>query len=58
MGFKRFNNGWRLKVGGVNGEPFEFYCRYFSRCGFRVVINLNTDRLIRIFGFNQKVFGV
>lgn len=23
MGFKRFDNGWRFKVGGVNGEPFE-----------------------------------
>lgn len=58
MGLKRFDNGWRFKVGGVNGEPFEFCCRYFSRRGFRVIINLNTDRLIRIFGFNQKVFGV
>lgn len=56
--FKKFENGWRLKIGGVNGEKFEVYLRYFKRKGFRLMINLNTNKLIKLFGFNQKIIGV
>ena len=57
-GFKELNNGWRFKIGGTSGEAFEITLRYFSKCGFRLYLNFNTDFLIRIFGFNQKVIGV
>lgn len=60
---KKFENGWRIKIGGVNAEKFQIYLRYFSglygeRKGFRLMINLNTDKLIKLFGFNQKIIGI
>ena len=57
-GFRKLNNGWRFKIGGTSGEPFGITLRYFNKCGFRLLINFNTDSLIKIFGFNQKIIGV
>ena len=34
-GFRKFNNGWRFKVGGTSGEPMGIALRYFNKCGFR-----------------------
>ena len=57
-GFKKVNGGWRFKIGGTCGEAFELTIRYFNKQGFRLIVCLNTDMLIRLFGFNQKVIGV
>ena len=57
-GFKKLKNGWRFKLGGTSGEAFEITLRYFNKCGFRLYLNFNTEFLIKIFGFNQKIIGV
>lgn len=57
-GYKKLDNGWRIKIGGTNGEAFEFYLRHFKKEGFRLTICFNTDRLIKIFGFNQRTYGI
>ena len=57
-GFRKLNNGWRFKIGGTSGEAFGITLRYFNKCGFRLLINFNTDFLINLFGFNQKIIGV
>lgn len=57
-GYKKLNNGWRFKIGGTSGEHFEIYLRYFNEEGLRLTINLNTDRLIRIFGLNQRDYRI
>lgn len=54
-GFRKFNNGWRFKVGGTSGEPMGIVLRYFNKCGFRLLVNFNTDFLINLFGFNQNI---
>lgn len=56
-GFKKFRDGWRIKIGGTNGESFEVRLRYFNEYGFRLIINFNTDFLIKFFGFNQRSWG-
>lgn len=56
-GFKKFRNGWRIKIGGTSGKSFEVSLRYFNKYGFRLTINFNTDRLIKLFGFNQMSWG-
>lgn len=57
-GFRKLNNGWRFKIGGTSREAFGITLRYFNKCGFRLLINFNTDFLINLFGFNQKIIGV
>lgn len=57
-GFKKFKYGWRFKLGGTSGEAFEITLIYFNKCGFRLCLNFNTNFLIKIFGFNQKIIGV
>ena len=57
-GFRKLNNGWRFKIGGTSGEAFGITLRYFNKSGFRLLLNLNTDFLINLFGFNQKIIGV
>lgn len=57
-GFKKLNNGWRFKIGGTSGEAFGITLMYFYKCGFQFHLNFNTDFLIKIFGFNQKIIGV
>lgn len=54
-GFRKLKNGWRFKIGGTSGEAFGIKLMYFNKCGFRLHLNFNTDSLIRIFGFNQKI---
>ncbi len=57
-GYKKLKNGWRFKIGGTSGEPFEITLQYFNKCGFRLHINFNIDFLIKIFGFNQKIIDI
>lgn len=58
MKFRKFNNGFSFQIGGVNGESFMINIRYFNVKGFRLTVSLNTDRLIKLFGFNQRIIGV
>lgn len=58
---RKHENCWRFRVGGVNGQPFRLLLRYRNNREnrsikrFRLVIDLNTNELIRLFGFNEKV---
>lgn len=54
-GFRKLKNGWRFKIGGTSGEAFGIKLMYFNKSGFRLHLNFNTNLLIKIFGFNQKV---
>lgn len=65
MKVKKLDNGWRIRIGGVNKESFCIVLRYFNDNGykhkkrmFRVIIDLNTDKLIDLFGFNEKVINI
>ena len=50
---------WYLQIGAVDGKrSFCILLRHFTGLGFRLTINLNSDKLIKAFGFNQKIFGV
>jgi len=49
-------NRWYIQIGGVNGESFMVLLQLFG-IKPRLTICFNTDRLIRLFGFNQKVIG-
>ncbi|MGN1167188.1 MAG: hypothetical protein ACI4S2_12545 [Lachnospiraceae bacterium] len=58
---RKHENCWRFRVGGVDGQPFRLLLRYRNNKEnrsikrFRLSIDLNTDRLIHLFGFNEKV---
>jgi len=54
--FKKLDNGWRFQIGGTNGEAFGLHIRYFNGFKFRITVDFNTDTLIRLFGFNQRVW--
>ncbi len=56
--FRKIENGWRFRLGGVNGEAYMLNLRYFSRKGFRLTVCFNTEGLVRLFGFNQRVWGL
>ena len=56
--FRKLNNGWFFQIGGVNGEAFRLLLRYFNKRGYRLEVDLNTETLIKLFGFNQKIIGV
>lgn len=65
MKFERFTNipggehDWLIQIGDVDGrKSFRILLRYFTKCGFRLTINLCSDGLIKFFGFREKVFGV
>lgn len=47
-----------LRIGNCNGGKFEIVLEHFRHEGFRLIVNLNTDKLIKLFGFNQRVYGV
>ena len=49
--FRGNNQGFRVKVGA-------FYLRWFIGEGVRFQINFSRDFWIRLFGFNQKNFGI
>ena len=49
--FKDSNKGFRIKLGA-------FYFRWFKGSGCRFIISFSNDTWIRLFGFNQKNFGV
>lgn len=62
MKFKKLkhigNHDWYIQIGDTTGnKPFCIIVRHFTKCGCRLTINLCHDRLITLFGFNQKVFG-
>lgn len=58
---RKHDNYWRIRVGGVNGQSFRLALRYRSNREnrsikrFRLTIDLNTNMLIHLFGFNEKV---
>lgn len=53
------NHDWYIQIGDATGKkPCCIIVRYFTKCGYRVTINFCQDKWIRLFGFNQKVFGV
>lgn len=56
--FRKLNNGWYFQIGDVNGKTFRLFFRYFNRRGYKLIIDLNTETLIKLFGFNQKIIGV
>ncbi len=49
---------WYVQIGGDRKSAFCILLRYFTKCGFRLSVNLYTDRLIKLFGFFQKIIGV
>ena len=56
---KLYSHDWCIQIGDSSGEnPICIELRYFTRQGFRLNINFYTDKLIKIFGFNQKVIGI
>ena len=63
MKVKKLENGWRVRIGGVAGEPFCIVLRYFNsngykhRKGFRLIIDLNGERLVNLFGFNERIIN-
>lgn len=66
MKFRKIDNvmaaGWRVIIGGCNGQAFRVELRYFKgtenhRRGFRLMIDLNGYWLINLFGFNHKIIG-
>ncbi len=53
------SHDWYFQLGAVDGkQPFCILLRHFTGLGFRLTINLNSDKLIKMFGFCQKIFGV
>jgi hypothetical protein len=55
MKIKKYNNHFSIKIGGVNGENFMILIAvYKGKPHTRITICFNTDKLIKIFGFNQK----
>ena len=62
MKFEKLKNidkhDWCIQFGDTSGnKPFCINIRHFTKNGFRLIIELYHDKLIRLFGFNQKVFG-
>lgn len=58
MKFKVLNNSLSFKVGNVTGKSFMVHIQYFKKKGFRFIICLNNEKLIKLFKFNQFVIGV
>lgn len=56
--FRKLNNGWYFQIGDVNGKTFRLFLRYFNRRGYKLIVDLNTETLIKLFGFNQKIIEV
>lgn len=50
---KRRDNDWYLRIGNPS-KSFDIKLRYFTNNGFRIIICLHSDWLIKLFGFNQK----
>lgn len=62
MKFEKLKNidkhDWCIRIGDTSGnKPFCINIRHFTKHGCRLTINLYHDRLISLFGFNQKIFG-
>lgn len=51
---RKQSNGWRLQIGGCNGEAFNVQVIYFKGKGIVFSIDLNTERLVERFGFNHR----
>ena len=49
--FKGSNEGFRVKIGA-------FYFRYFKGLGVRLQISFSRDIWVKLFGFNQRNYGV
>lgn len=51
---RKQSNGWRLEIGGCNGEAFYAKVIYFKGKGIVFSLDLHTERLIELFGFNHR----
>ena len=59
MKFKKYKNHFSIQIGGVRGENFRFLFQFYKyKPHLRITINFNTDRLIKIFGYNTKVIEI
>lgn len=58
MKFYFYRECQTVVIGGVTGQPFMFELKHFTGKGLRLIVCFNTERLINLFGFNQKVLGV
>lgn len=55
MKFKKYKNHFSIKIGGTNGEDYMFRIGFYKTYPhIKITICFNTDKLIKIFGFNQK----
>ena len=63
MKTRKFDDGWRIRVGDYD-KNFCIALRYFNSNGykhtkgFRIIIDLNTEKLINIFKFNHKIIHI
>lgn len=50
---------WYFQIGNTDGRkaPFCVRLNYSSGYGFALTIHLNTEKLMKLFGFNQKIIG-
>lgn len=55
MKIRKYRNHFSIKFGGVNGENYMFLFEiHRMKPHFRITVCFNTDKLIKMFGFNQK----
>ena len=57
MKIKKSKNRLTIQIGGTNGQKFMIRLQFFG-IKPRLTICFNTDRLIKFFGFNEKVIGI
>lgn len=56
MKIRKNENRFSIQFGGVNGEDYMFRISFFRKIKplIRITICFHTEKLIRIFGYNQK----
>lgn len=62
MKIKKYKTHFIIQFGGVGGQNFMFQIQFYKKptkdCPhIRITICFNTDKLIKLFGFNQKEFS-
>jgi hypothetical protein len=59
MKFTKHHNGWNFTIGGVNGNAFMIKLRFICNTKtLRLLLDLNHERLINLFGFNHREFAI
>lgn len=60
MKIRKNENRFSIQFGGVNGEAYMFRISFFRKIKplIRISIHFNTEKLIKIFGYNQKVINL